>query len=395
YIRLIQTRDYKTSEYVTYIPKIFARKVCDENDIMIGRYGPPIFQICRGLKGAYNVALMKAVPKDGIDREFLYYFLKQKTVFEYVDKLSARTGGQTGVDLVSLNKYPVRLPEQISDQKKIVEPLVLIDKKILINQQLHAEIEKNIKLIYDYWFLQYEFPNQSNHPYKLSGGDMVYNEIFNREIPSDWRIGTLNELGEIVGGSTPSTDDPDNFSEDGFPWISPVDLSKNSGKKYVSRGEQSVSDKGLISASLKKYPAGTVLLSSRAPIGYMAIAQNSLTTNQGFKSFIPSKKYSTEFIYYTILSCMKRIIQYSSGSTFKEVSGSVLKSIPVILPPYEVVDLFTSKIKPFFDKQKQLENEINELENFRDWLLPMLINGQISIKDAEEKIQENLQFNLI
>ncbi|MBD1230980.1 restriction endonuclease subunit S [Acinetobacter seifertii] len=66
-----------------------------------------------------------------------------------------------------------------------------------------------------------------------SGGDMVYNEIFNREIPSDWRIGTLNELGEIVGGSTPSTDDPDNFSEDGFPWISPVDLSKNSGKKYL------------------------------------------------------------------------------------------------------------------------------------------------------------------
>lgn len=102
YVRLIQTRDYKTDAFPTYIPISSTKKFCDEFDIMIGRYGPPIFQICRGLKGAYNVALLKVIPKEGVSRDFLYYFLKQDSVFQYVDKLSARTGGQTGVDLVSL-----------------------------------------------------------------------------------------------------------------------------------------------------------------------------------------------------------------------------------------------------------------------------------------------------
>lgn len=91
YIRLIQTRDYKTDNYKTYIPKEQARRFCSKTDIMIGRYGPPIFQILRGLEGAYNVALMKAVPKDKIHNDYLYYILKQEALFEYVDSLSKRT----------------------------------------------------------------------------------------------------------------------------------------------------------------------------------------------------------------------------------------------------------------------------------------------------------------
>ncbi len=158
YVRLIQTRDYKTDSFVTYIPEHSTQKFCDEKDIMIGRYGPPIFQICRGLNGAYNVALLKAKPKNNIDREYLYYFLKQESVFQYVDKLSARTGGQTGVDLVSLNKYPIRLPENIEDQKKLVAILYTIDAKIELNNRINAELEAIAKTLYDYWFVQFDFP---------------------------------------------------------------------------------------------------------------------------------------------------------------------------------------------------------------------------------------------
>lgn len=126
YVRLIQTRDYKTDAFLTFVPEKLAKRFCTENDIMIGRYGPPIFQICRGLKGAYNVALMKAAPKSNIDREYLYYFLKQESVFKYVEALSPRTGGQTGVDLVCLNKYPIPLPGKES-QKKIAAVLSALD----------------------------------------------------------------------------------------------------------------------------------------------------------------------------------------------------------------------------------------------------------------------------
>ena len=118
-IRLIQIRDYKTDSYVTYIPRSMAKRFCNADDIMIGRYGPPIFQILKGIEGAYNVALMKATPKRG-NKEFIRYFLKQDCLFTYLDKLSQRTAGQSGIEMPALKAYPfpyppVELQEQFAD----------------------------------------------------------------------------------------------------------------------------------------------------------------------------------------------------------------------------------------------------------------------------------------
>ena len=104
YVRLIQIRDYKSDNFPTYVPAKSTKKFCDSKDIMIGRYGPPIFQICRGLEGAYNVALIKAIPRSNTVQDYLYYFLKQNSLLDYIDELSPRTGGQTGVDLVCLKR---------------------------------------------------------------------------------------------------------------------------------------------------------------------------------------------------------------------------------------------------------------------------------------------------
>jgi type I restriction enzyme S subunit len=108
-IRLIQIRDYKTDNYITYIPKSMAKKFCDADDIMIGRYGPPIFQILKGIEGAYNVALMKATPKMG-NKEFVRYFLMQDCLFDYLDGLSQRTAGQSGIEMPALKAYPFPYP---------------------------------------------------------------------------------------------------------------------------------------------------------------------------------------------------------------------------------------------------------------------------------------------
>ena len=108
-IRLIQIRDYKTDSYVTYIPRSMAKRFCNADDIMIGRYGPPIFQILKGIEGAYNVALMKAIPKRG-NKEFIRYFLKQDCLFTYLDKLSQRTAGQSGIEMPALKAYPFPYP---------------------------------------------------------------------------------------------------------------------------------------------------------------------------------------------------------------------------------------------------------------------------------------------
>lgn len=381
YIRLIQTRDYKTDNFITYIPINTTEKFCNKDDIMIGRYGPPIFQILRGLEGAYNVALMKAVPKSNINNDYLFYFLKQDSIFKYIDRLSLRTGGQTGVDLISLNKYPILLPS-LPYQKKVVDLLKSLDNKIEINNRINSELEMIAKILYDYWFVQFDFPDDNGKPYKTRGGKMVWNENLKRKIPDGWTDGTFDNIGEIIGGSTPSKEKAGYFEKNGTGWITPKDLSINSCNKFITKGETDVSESGIKAASLTVMPKGTVLLSSRAPIGYMAISRGNITTNQGFKSFIPKRNYSTPFVYYTIKNSLQTIINNASGSTFKEISGSTLKSIKTCLPNSEIIRKYTIITEKIFDKQSVLELENQELANTRDWLLPMLMNGQVKIKEA-------------
>lgn len=144
YIRLIQIRDYKTDKYLTFIPENLARRFCDKEDIMIGRYGPPIFQILRGIKGAYNVALIKAKPKQNINKTYAYYYLKQTKLFAFVEKLSQRSSGQTGIDLHELKQYPLPLPPTITEQEKIAEALSDVDFLIESLEELIAK-KRHIK----------------------------------------------------------------------------------------------------------------------------------------------------------------------------------------------------------------------------------------------------------
>lgn len=317
-----------------------------------------------------------SIDESKADYEYVYYFLKT----QYKELRNLSSGVRKNLNSNDIKNFKIRLPAKIEDQRDIAQILSNLDEKIELNNKINSELEAMAKLIYDYWFVQFDFPDANGKPYKSSGGKMVYNEELKREIPNGWFVGTLNDLGEIVGGSTPSTKEADNFSEEGTPWITPKDLSKNVGNKFISRGEKNVSNLGVKSASLKIYPKDTVLMSSRAPIGYMAIARNSLTTNQGFKSFIPNKGFSSGFIYYTAKNVMKAIIQYSSGSTFKEVSGSTLKTVKICLPKVEISESFTDKMNGIFERQNLAELENQKLTQLRDWLLPMLMNGQVTLK---------------
>jgi type I restriction enzyme S subunit len=301
---------------------------------------------------------------------------------------------QQHFNIGSAKEMLINLPE-IEEQHAVVEFINSINSKIELNNRINAELESMAKLIYDYWFVQFDFPISAaqaaamgrpeleGKPYKSSGGKMVWNGELKREVPEGWEDGTLDALGEIVGGSTPSRSEESYFDVNGTGWITPKDLSDNKGNKFISQGEVGVSEDGIKAASLKMLPKGTVLLSSRAPIGYLAIAQNELTTNQGFKSFIPNKGYTSEFIFFTVQSSIKVIEQYASGSTFKEISGGVLKSIRTILPTSGVLNQFSEIAQPIFERQELAEVENRSLTAMRDWLLPMLMNGQVRVKEED------------
>ncbi|WP_153717897.1 restriction endonuclease subunit S [Eikenella corrodens] len=287
---------------------------------------------------------------------------------------------QPGLSVNTLSKIELKLPDK-ETQDSIFSLLFSLDKKIALNKQINARLEEMAKTLYDYWFVQFDFPDASGKPYKSSGGEMVFDETLKRKIPKGWEVKSLGNLAEIVGGSTPSTADSDNFCSNGTAWITPYDLSKNQDNKFISHGEIDVSEKGIKNASLKKYPTGTVLMSSRAPIGYMAIARNEVTTNQGFKSFIPNKGFSKEFVFYAVKNSLKSIMQSASGSTFKEVSATTLHSIQAVFPKHELVEKYTERSKKIFKIQDNLEKQNHQLTQLRDFLLPMLMNGQVSVAE--------------
>lgn len=275
----------------------------------------------------------------------------------------------------------IMLPD-FETQKKVGDFLYSLEKKKQINNQINQELEAMAKTLYDYWFVQFDFPDQNDKPYKSSGGKMVYSPELKREIPEGWGVEKLDDLGTIVGGSTPTKSISDNFTKggEGYSWITPNDLSNNKGNKFIKNGEIDVTVRGLKDASLKLYPEGTVLMSSRAPVGYLAIATKELTTNQGFKSFIPDKEYDKNYIYYTLQNCLKVIEQNASGSTFKEISATVLKDITIIQPNLDIVKKFEEKVSSINSYIKVNEEQKQELTQLRDWLLPMLMNGQVKVE---------------
>ena len=317
---------------------------------------------------------------ESLNKEFAYYLFMTQSVRQQI----SRSASGTKVKHTSPEKiYDVQvdIPE-IQTQKNIAIFLSSLDKKIRINNQINQELEAMAKILYDYWFVQFDFPDKNGKPYKSSGGKMVYNPELKREIPEGWGVEKLDDLGTIVGGSTPTKSISDNFTKggEGYSWITPNDLSNNKGNKFIKNGEIDVTVRGLKDASLKLYPEGTVLMSSRAPVGYLAIATKELTTNQGFKSFIPDKEYDKNYIYYTLQNCLKVIEQNASGSTFKEISATVLKDITIIQPNLDIVKKFEEKVSSINSYIKVNEEQNQELTQLRDWLLPMLMNGQVKVE---------------
>ena len=209
-----------------------------------------------------------------------------------------------------------------------------------------------------------------------------FQELFVDNADPEWTTGTISDLGTVVGGSTPSKAKPEYYTESGIAWITPKDLSNNKSK-FVSHGENDITELGLKNSSAAIMPRGTVLFSSRAPIGYIAIAAGEVTTNQGFKSVVPKPEIGTPFVYFFLKNTLPVIEGMASGSTFKEVSGSTMKNVPAVIPDAETLAKFSDFCAPIFAQQRILEEQNQSLATLRDNLLPKLMSGEIDVSAVQ------------
>jgi type I restriction enzyme S subunit len=192
------------------------------------------------------------------------------------------------------------------------------------------------------------------------------------KVPNGWKECRLEEVAKIVGGGTPKTDVDEYWNGD-IPWITPKDLSNFSGR-YISKGERNISEKGLVNSSAKLLPPGTILLTSRAPVGYLAIAENEITTNQGFRSLVPLNNIDNIFLFYLLKNNIEYLKSQATGTTFGELAGSVLKSLVFLFPPLPEQRAIASVLSSLDDKIDLLHRENKTLEAmaetlFRQWFV--------------------------
>lgn len=350
--------------------KLRLAKYCSqEGDVIFSRVGS--VDRCSYVSKEYSGWLfsgrcLRVRPRSGINPEYLYYFLTNEGTKQYIRNIAV---GATmpSINTKLLNEVPITIPS-LDDQRRIASILSSLDRKIELNNKINADLEEMAQAIFKNWFLDFE-------PFK--DGKFVDSEL--GMIPEGWKVGRLDEIADVVGGSTPSKAKPEYYTQKGIAWLTPKDLS-NHPAVYTSRGEIDITEEGYNSTSTKLMPKGTVLFTSRAPIGYISIAQNDICTNQGFKSLVP-KKAGTCFLYCFLKYVTPEIENKSTGSTFKEASGSLMKSLQVIIPEQKAFEEFEAIVSPLFARIESLERENSRLSLLRDTLLPRLMSGEIEVPE--------------
>ena len=328
------------NEYTTEAPSITIGRS--------GNVGKPF--LFKGRSWSHNTSLYIKEYK-AVDPIFIYYFLQTLDLGNYAGGSAVPTLNRNHIH--TLNVY---VPPNIDEQRRIGAVLSVIDDKIELNTAINENLEQQVQAYFVDLFITNANPN--------------------------WRIGTISDLGNVVGGGTPSKKVEEYYTSDGIAWITPKDLS-NDKSKFVAHGETDITELGLSKSSATLMPKGTVLFSSRAPIGYIAIADGQVCTNQGFKSIVPFDNVGTAFVYYFLKENLSAIENVASGSTFKEVSGSTMKNFTATIPDNDTLAEFQRFCSPLFEQQRALEYENRYLSSIRDTLLPKLMNGEIDVSAVQ------------
>ncbi|HFI0022057.1 TPA: restriction endonuclease subunit S [Streptococcus suis] len=351
YIRLIQIRDYKNDDYLTFIPEMLANKKCSADDIMIGRYGPPIFQILRGIDGAYNVALMKALPNEKLEKEYLYYFLKQESLFRFIELLSRRSSGQTGVDLVALREYPFPLPP-LQEQKAIAEALSDTDSLI-------QSVEKLIK-----------------KKKKIKQGAMQQLLTGEKRLPGfsgEWEHRNVESFGEIITGGTPPTG-VKAYWNGSIPWVTPTDITST---KNIYTTDRKITNTGL--SKLRKLPKNSVLITCIASIGKNAVIKKDGACNQQINAIIPSNGYDSDFLYYLFESNKSYLLSNAGITATNIISKKDFALIEFLVPKLDEQKAIAQVLSDMDAEIEALEEKLEKYKTIKQGMMQELLTGRIRL----------------
>lgn len=298
-----------------------------------------------------------------VTNQFLYYFLQTNPFIT--------TNGSTIKRLYNDNLRDTKIPNvpSIQQQNQITDILGTLDKKIQTNNQINQELEAMAKTLYDYWFVQFDFPDQNGKPYKSSGGKMIYHPELKREIPEGWGVEKLENIANITMGQSPKGTSYNEVGEGmlffqgstDFGWRFPV------ARQYTTEPSRIAEE-------------DDILLSVRAPVGTLNIADTRCCIGRGLAA-INSKGGANSYIF-NVMQDFKKLFDMmnSVGTTFGSITKDDLYSLQLVYPPNELLMKFDQSVKPFDREIKNRSRQNQELTQLRNWLLPMLMNGQVKVE---------------
>ena len=312
--------------------------------------------------------------KEAIHVPFIFAILMTKEFKTYLHNIA----GQSTIKNVSPNQianYEFYAPSSLCDCIAYSQTILKINEKIELNRQINDNLEAMAKQLYDYWFVQFDFPNDEGKPYKSSGGAMVWNEKLKREIPQGLGTPKIGDIEKnIITGKTPSCADEDNFGGD-IPFVTIDDIR---GNLFVFEAQRTLSTKGADSQEKKYLPIGSLSVSCIGTIGVMGFVARLAQTNQQINSIVFEHEYNKEFLYFSLKLYFENA-KAKTGNVFANMSKEEFASIIVAYPPKQILQAFHNKVAPIFDSIKNNTEEINSLTKQRDELLPLLMNGQATV----------------
>ena len=300
-------------------------------------------------------------------------YLSYKLSLLDLGKLQGQSA-QPGLAVGTLAEIEIDVPS-IIEQRKVGNLLYIIDKKIALNTRMNVELEAMAKQLYDYWFVQFDFPDENGKPYKSSGGKMVYNPTLKREIPAGWEVSNYGNEFNVKLGGTPSTSE-DSFWEDGtINWL-------NSGEVQnfpINSSEKKITESALKGSSTEFLPKGSVLISITRYLR-VTILNIDACINQSVAGFAETELLKYPYTYFALSAEVPRLMKLRTGAQQPHINKEIIEASPILLPPERILREYYASCYPIIDTLFKKSEEIEELTHLRDSLLPMLMNGQVTVE---------------
>lgn len=278
-----------------------------------------------------------------------------------------------GIDRNALHAMEIPYIENRDEQGLIANVLSSIDDKIALNKKIMTELEKTSRLIYDYWFTQFDFPDENGKPYRSSGGKMVYNGTLKREIPQGWEVTTVGEQCELRLGGTPDTSVQEFWGGD-MSWLSSAEVATSP----ILGAEKSITKAGVEGSATSFAPAGSVLLSITRYIRPSILAIDACF-NQSVVAILESQALHTEFLYPFMQSQVPRYLTLRTGAQQPHINKETVSETCFSIPTELILARYYDKVAPVFNQLILAAKAVDQLSSLRDWLLPMLMNGQVHV----------------